>query len=159
MAEYISIDIHPTKSLLVSADKSGNIVVWNYESKSIVYRTSSTVSALVGAFMDQILFNQYKFYKEEQDGNSEIPKMNECVRSSALTPRMTNTPQSQMTELKSVQFFDNDTLQWSSSASYAPVASQYIIAIYEEGFLLIDYIAQTATEVRNDLSSHSLSLN
>ena len=130
VAEYISIDIHPTKSLLVSADKSGNIVVWNYESKSIVYRTSST-----------ILFNQYKFYKEEQDGNSEIPKMNE----------MTNTPQSQMTELKSVQFFDNDTLQWSSSASYAPVASQYIIAIYEEGFLLIDYIAQTATEVRNDL--------
>ena len=108
--------------------------------------------------MDQILFNQYKFYKEEQDGNSEIPKMNECVRSSALTPRMTNTPQSQMTELKSVQFFDNDTLQWSSSASYAPVASQYIIVIYEEGFLLIDYIAQTATEVRNDLSSHSLSL-
>ena len=108
--------------------------------------------------MVQILFNQYKFYKEEQDGNSEIPKMSECVCSSALTYRTTNTPQSQMTVLNSVQFFDNDTLQWSSSASYAPVASQYIIAIYEEGFLLIDYVAQTATEVRNDLSSRSPSL-
>lgn len=84
--------------------------------------------------------------------------MSECVLSPAVTPRTTNTPQSQMTGLKSVQFFDNDTLQWSNSASYSPVASQYIIAIYEEGFLLIDYIAQTATEVRNALSSLSPSL-
>lgn len=98
------------------------------------------------------------FYKQEQDGNSEIPKMSEHVLSSDMTPRTTNTPQSQMTELKSVQFFDNDTLQWSNSSSYAPVASQYIIAIYEEGFLLIDYIAQTATEVRNALSFLSPSL-
>ena len=54
-----------------------------------------------------------------------------------------------MTGLKSVMFFDNDTLLWSNSSSYSPVSSQFVIAIYNEGFILIDYIAQTATEVRN----------
>lgn len=54
-----------------------------------------------------------------------------------------------MTGLRSVQFFDNDTLQWSNASSYSPVSSQFVIALYNEGFILIDYIAQTATEVRN----------
>ena len=48
-------------------------------------------------------------------------------------------------------FFDNDTLLWSNASSYSPVSSQFVIAIYNEGFILIDYIAQTATEVRNTM--------
>ena len=56
-----------------------------------------------------------------------------------------------MTGLKSVQFYDNDTLLWSNNCSYTAVPSQYIIALFYEGFALIDYIAQTAVEVRSDL--------
>lgn len=56
-----------------------------------------------------------------------------------------------MTGLKSVQFYDNDTLLWSNNSSYSPVPSQYIIAVFSEGFALIDYIAQTAIEVRNNM--------
>lgn len=56
-----------------------------------------------------------------------------------------------MTGLKSVQFYDNDTLLWSNNSSYTAVPAQYIIALFSEGFALIDYIAQTAVEVRSDL--------
>ena len=56
-----------------------------------------------------------------------------------------------MTGLKSVQFYDNDTLLWSNNCSYTAVPSQYIIALFSEGLALIDYIAQTAVEVRSDL--------
>ena len=56
-----------------------------------------------------------------------------------------------MTGLKSVQFYDNDTLLWCNNCSYTAVPSQYIIALFSEGFALIDYIAQTAVEVRSDL--------
>lgn len=56
-----------------------------------------------------------------------------------------------MTGLRSVQFFDNDTLMWSSNASYTAIPAQYVIAIYNEGFMLIDYMAETTIEVRNDL--------
>lgn len=56
-----------------------------------------------------------------------------------------------MTGLKSVHFYDNDTLLWSNNSSYSAVPSQYIIALFSEGFALIDYIAQTAIEVRSDL--------
>lgn len=55
-----------------------------------------------------------------------------------------------MTGLRSVQFYDNDTLLWSNNSSYTAVPSQYVIAIFTEGFALIDYIAQTAVEVRYD---------
>ena len=58
-----------------------------------------------------------------------------------------------MTGLRSVQFFDNDTLMWSSNASYTAIPAQYVIAIYNEGFMLIDYMAETTIEVRNDLLS------
>jgi hypothetical protein len=54
-----------------------------------------------------------------------------------------------MTGLKKVLFYDNDTLLWAHNAAYSPVASQYVIAIYEEGFAVIDYVAQTAMEVRS----------
>lgn len=56
-----------------------------------------------------------------------------------------------MTGLRSVQFFDNDTLMWSSNASYTAIPAQYVIAIYNEGFMLIDYMAETTIEVRNDM--------
>lgn len=56
-----------------------------------------------------------------------------------------------MTGLKSVQFYDNDTLLWSNNCSYTAVPSQTIIAVFSEGFAMIDYIAQTAVEVRYDM--------
>ena len=65
--------------------------------------------------------------------------------------RTNDSTQSPMTGLKSVQFYDNDTLLWSNNCSYTAVPSQYIIALFSEGFALIDYIAQTAVEVRSDL--------
>lgn len=60
----------------------------------------------------------------------------------------TTTP---MTGLKSVQFYDNDTLLWSNNSSYTAVPSQSIIAVFNEGFAMIDYIAQTVVEVRANL--------
>ena len=65
--------------------------------------------------------------------------------------RTNDSTQSPMTGLKSVQFYDNDSLLWSNNCSYTAVPSQYIIALFSEGFALIDYIAQTAVEVRSDL--------
>ena len=56
-----------------------------------------------------------------------------------------------MTGLRSVQFYDNDTLLWSNNASSTAIPAQYVIAVYNEGFALIDYMAQTAIEVRNDM--------
>ena len=56
-----------------------------------------------------------------------------------------------MTGLKSVQFYDNDTLLWSNNSSYTAVPSQSIIAVFNEGFAMIDYIAQTVVEVRANL--------
>lgn len=76
-----------------------------------------------------------------------------------LTSRTNDASTVPMTGLKSVQFYDNDTLLWSNNSSYSPVPSQYIIAVFSEGFALIDYIAQTAIEVRNDmyfLDSHMI---
>ena len=55
-----------------------------------------------------------------------------------------------MTGLRSVQFYDNDTLLWSNNSSYTAVPSQYVLAVFSEGFALIDYIAQTAIEVHYD---------
>ena len=63
-----------------------------------------------------------------------------------------------MTGLKSVQFYDNDTLLWSNNSSYTAVPSQSIIAVFNEGFALIDYIAQTVVEVRAHLYSSVSSL-
>lgn len=37
------MDIHPTKTLVVTGDALDNIVVWDYEAKKIVYRTSAVV--------------------------------------------------------------------------------------------------------------------
>ena len=37
------MDIHPTKTLVVTGDALDNIVVWDYEAKKIVYRTSAGV--------------------------------------------------------------------------------------------------------------------
>ena len=65
--------------------------------------------------------------------------------------RTTDSPSAPMTGLRSVQFYDNDTLLWSNNASYTAIPAQYVIAVYNEGFALIDYMAQTAIEVRNDM--------
>ena len=43
IAEFTSIDIHPTKSLVVTGDVQDNIVVWDFESKNIIFRMSSSV--------------------------------------------------------------------------------------------------------------------
>ena len=64
-----------------------------------------------------------------------------------------------MTGLKSVQFYDNDTLLWSNNSSYTAVPSQYIIAHFAEGFALIDYVAQTALEVYSSMYLHYINVD
>ena len=68
-----------------------------------------------------------------------------------ITFRTNDSPSSPMSGLKSVMFHDNDTLLWSNNAQFSPVASQCVIAVFDEGFMVIDYIAQTALEVRNEM--------
>lgn len=45
----MTVDIHPTKPLVVTTDRKENIIVWNYDSKSIVYKTSTQVLGLVNS--------------------------------------------------------------------------------------------------------------
>lgn len=98
-----------------------------------------------------MLFDQCSSYKMQQKQNEDIPKLNEYRLEWYLIARTKDAATAPMTGLRSVMFFDNDTLLWSNASSYSPVSSQFVIAIYNEGFILIDYIAQTATEVRNTM--------
>lgn len=63
--------------------------------------------------------------------------------------RTTDCAQAPMTGLKSAIFFDNDTLLWSNNSQFSPVSSQCVIAVFNEGFMVIDYVARTALEVYN----------
>lgn len=105
-----------------------------------------------------MLFSRATEYTEQQKHNSDIPEINAYSLIHSIPPRTTDSPSAPMTGLRSVQFFDNDTLMWSSNASYTAIPAQYVIAIYSEGFMLIDYMAETTIEVRNDMQSPLRSL-
>lgn len=56
-----------------------------------------------------------------------------------------------MSNLRQVKFFDTDTVMWSNNGRYSPIASQYVIALYDEGFTLLDTVSRSAMDVRNTM--------
>ncbi|KAK8812424.1 hypothetical protein WA158_007658 [Blastocystis sp. Blastoise] len=126
--KWESIDIHPSKYLIAGSTDQGEIAVFDYMTKSLIFKMSP------------------------QSYLAQTQYVNKVVTTSMdrLCPPLITPPKSlsdSLGNVLNVRFWDEDTLLWRTSCGRKTVPGNWIIALCDNGLFMIDYITRNVQEV------------